>query len=581
MRLADFTDGVYLLDFEFHPARRHEGNRPVPVCLAVRQWLTGRTRRFWFDELQRMREAPFPVGEKALFVAFFASAELDCFHALGWAPPQNVLDLYVEFRCLTNGQRPAGGYGLLGALMHYRLPTIASDEKDSMRELILSGGPWSAEDQQSILDYCESDVVALDGLLTAMSPSIDLPRGLLRGRYMKAISCMQMNGTPIDTLTLRRLQAHWPELQDRLIAEIDQHYGVYEGRTFKADRWAEYLSKEGIPWPRLVDSSRLDLSDDTFRQMARVYPQVAAMRELRASLSEMRLLNLYVGDDGRNRCLLSPFSSKTGRNQPSNTKFIFGPAVWLRSLIQPQPGWGLAYVDWSQQEFGIAAALSGDPAMMEAYRTGDPYLAFAIQARAVPPGATKVSHEAEREQFKACVLAVQYGMGAESLAQRINQPEARARQLLELHRRTYPVFWRWSDGVVVEADLGGRLWSAFGWQLHTPAEINDRSLRNFPMQANGAEMMRIAAILMTEAGIRVCAPVHDAFLIEAPLDELDTVVNKASDLMREASRMVLGRFELRSDAKIVRYPERYSDKRGVAMWEATMKLLDEIEPLAA
>lgn len=580
MQISEFIDGVYLADFEFYPARRHEGNLPTPVCLVVREWPSGATRRFWSDELQRMQKAPFPVGEKALFVAFFASAELDCFHVLGWATPQNVLDLYTEFRCLTNGQRPAGGYGLLGALMHFGLPTINSDEKDSMRKLVLSGGPWSSEEQRSILDYCESDVFALDGLLTAISPSIDLPRGLLRGRYMKAVSCMQMNGTPIDALTLRRLIAHWPDLQDRIIAEIDQIYGVFEGRTFKADRWGGYLTKEGIPWPRL-ETGRLDLSDDTFRQMARVYPQVAAMRELRASLSEMRLLDLQVGDDARNRCLLSPFRSKTGRNQPSNTKFIFGPAVWLRSLIQPQPGWGLAYIDWCQQEFGIAAALSGDPAMKEAYRTGDPYLAFAIQAKAVPPDATKVSHEAEREQFKACVLAVQYGMGAASLAQRINQPEARARQLLELHHRTYPVFWRWSDGVVDQAVLGGRLWSAFGWQLHIQSEINDRSLRNFPMQANGADMMRIAAILMTESGIRVCAPVHDAFLIEAPLNALDTAVEQASSVMREASRLVLGSFELRSDAKVLRYPERYSDKRGVAMWGATMKLLDEIEPLVA
>jgi DNA polymerase I len=75
----------------------------------------------------------------------------------------------------------------------------------------------------------------------------------------------------------------------------------------------------------------------------------------------MRLSDLAVGSDGRNRTLLSAFRARTGRNQPSNTKFIFGPAVWLRGLIKPPPGHGIAYVDWSQQEFGIAAALSGDP----------------------------------------------------------------------------------------------------------------------------------------------------------------------------------------------------------------------------
>src|SRR5258707_14438989 len=99
-----------------------------------------------------------------------------------------------------------------------------------------------------------------------------------------------------------------------------------------------------------------------------------------------------VGADGRNRCLLSPFRSRTGRNQPSNTRFIFGPGSWMRGLIVPEPGWGVAYLDWEQQEFGIAAYLSGDPNMIAAYESGDPYLAFAKMAGAVPEWATKESH---------------------------------------------------------------------------------------------------------------------------------------------------------------------------------------------
>ncbi len=148
------------------------------------------------------------------------------------------------------------------------------------------------------------------------------------------------------------------------------------------------------------------------------------------------LHDIAVGDDGRNRCLLSPFRAKTSRNQPSNAKFIFGPASWIRHLIKPAGGMAVAYIDWSQQEFGIAAALSGDERMKIAYTSGDPYLAFAKQAGAVPQDATKKSHESEREKFKACVLATQYGMGELSLAQRIGQPPIVARQLLKLHRET-------------------------------------------------------------------------------------------------------------------------------------------------
>ena len=574
MAIPEFEKGIYLVDFEFHPAGGREGNPPVPVCMVAHEWQSGETKRYWRTELEQMTTSPFPSCEQALCVAYYASAEMDCFQALGWPPPVNVLDLFTEFRCLTNGGQVGYGNGLLGALLHFGLPSMGGETKDAMRDLILTAGPWNHMEESEIMDYCQSDVESLAHLLKAMESQIDWPRALLRGRYMKAVSNMQTNGIPIDVCTLGMLQAAWESIQDQLIADIDSDYGVFEGRTFKADRWNRYLISNGIPWPRL-DSGSLDLSDDTFQEISKTYPLVSPIRELRLALSQLRLASLQVGADGRNRCLLSPFSARTGRNQPSNSRFIFGPSVWLRCLILPEPGWGLAYVDWSQQEFGIAAALSGDLAMMEAYKTGDPYLAFAKQAGAVPQDATKQTHEDVREQFKACVLAVQYGMGEASLAARVNQPVARARQLLELHKRTYRQFWKWSDTVVDEAVLGGRLWTGFGWQIHVQGAINDRSLRNFPMQATGAEMMRIASILLTEAGIKVCAPIHDAFLIEAPLDELEAAVVQTQTLMAEASRIVLDGFELGSDIKVTRHPDRYVDKRGAVMWNRVMALLGQ------
>lgn len=575
-QLSEFTDGVLLVDFEFRPENGREGNPPEPVCMVVKDFLSGVTRRYWKDELESRTSSPFSVERDALFVAYFASAELDCFLKLGWPLSENVLDLFVEFRCLTNGTTPPNGAGLLGALLYFGLPTITAQHKDAMRDLVLRGGPWSQQEQQDILDYCETDVSALEQLLPAMLPTLDLPRALMRGRYMKAVSRMQATGTPIDVETLREVQSHWEQIQDALIAEIDANYGVYDGRSFRTKNWADYLQKEGIAWPRLPTGG-LELTDDTFKQMARIHPQVAPIRELRSALSEMRLSNITVGDDGRNRCLLSPFSSKTGRNQPSNSRFIFGLSVWLRGLIKPRDGYCLAYIDYSQQEFGIAAALSGDEKMMEAYRSGDPYLAFAIQAGAAPQGATKQTHKVEREQFKACVLAVQYGMGEISLAQRINQPVARARQLLTLHRQTYRSFWAWSDATQDEAILNGKLWTTFGWEIRVKGQVNARSLRNFPMQGNGAEMLRIACIFLTEAGIRVCAPVHDALLIELPVDELESGLAKAQGLMRLASRAVLGDFELGSDAKVVCYPDRYMDERGQVMWDTVMNLIQKIK----
>ena len=62
-----------------------------------------------------------------------------------------------------------------------------------------------------------------------------------------------------------------------------------------------------------------------------------------------------------------PFQAITGRNLPSASKFIFGPARWLRGFIKPPEGFGLAYLDFKAEEVAIAAAMSGDARLAEHY----------------------------------------------------------------------------------------------------------------------------------------------------------------------------------------------------------------------
>jgi hypothetical protein len=560
---------VWAVDSEFSAP---PGERPTVVCLVARELRSGRTLRLWQDDLRRRREPPYPTGPDVLFVAYLASAELGCHLALGWPLPARVLDLYVEFRNLTNGLDLPHGRSLLGALLRFNLDAMDATEKQAMRDLVQRGGPWTSVERKALLDYCESDVLALARLLPAMLPMIDLRRALLRGRFMWPVASMEHAGVPTDVQTLMHLRTNWETIQDRLIEQVDSRFNVFDGRTFKADRWERWLARNNIPWPRL-ESGRLALDDDTFREMARSHRDVALVRELRFSLSKLRLRDLAVGADGRNRCLLSPYGARSGRNTPSNSAYIFGPAVWLRGLIKPEPGRAVAYVDWEQQEFGIAAALSRDSAMLEAYRSGDPYLMFGKQAGRIPPDGTRMTHSVERELFKICTLAVQYGMGADSLAQRIGKPRAYARELLRLHRQTYPRFWAWSDGAECHAMLLNRLHTVFGWMIHVGPGANPRSLRNFPCQANGAEMLRLACCLMAERGIGLVAPIRDATLIEGPAETIADEVIRTKQAKAEASRAVLDGFELRTEAKIVRWPDRYMDARGREFWNRVMALL--------
>jgi hypothetical protein len=117
------------------------------------------------------------------------------------------------------------------------------------------------------------------------------------------------------------------------------------------------------------------------------------------------------------------------------------------------------------------------------------------------------------------------------------------------------------------------LHTVFGWRLHIDEQSKPRTLRNFPMQANGAEMLRLACCLATERGIEVCAPVHDAVLVCAPLDQLELAIAGMRSAMADASKVVLDGFELRTDASRVIYPDRYQDARGAVMWARVMKLI--------
>jgi len=567
---------IWCVDFEY---RADPGERFDVQCVVARELRSGQIIRRCRDELGAA--PPFSIGEDTLFVCFYAPAELGSFLSLGWPMPANILDLFVEFRHLTNGRPPPLGNGLLSALIYHGLDHIDAVEKREMRDLAMRGGPFSANERVGLLDYCESDVTALVNLLPAMAHKfrsrVDLGRALLRGAYMIPVAMMEHAGVPIDVEALELLREKLPTIQDQLLADIDADYDVYDGPHFNYEKFERFLARAGIPWPTL-ESGQLDVKDKTFRQMAKCFPIISPLRELRYMRKQLQLAKLLVGADGRNRAMLSPYGTKTGRNKPSSGGYIFGPAVWLRGLVKPEQGRAIAYIDWSQQEFGIAAALSGDQRMLAAYMSGDPYLAFAKQAGLVPLDATKKSHGPQRELCKQCVLGVQYGMEKYTLARRINQPPMVAEDLLRAHRETYRVFWKWSNGALDFATTRNFLPTVYDWRVHIGPDFNPRSLRNFPMQANGAEMMRLACCYGIKEGVEIVAPVHDALLIAAPLERLDADVATMQAAMAKASRTVLGGLELRSDAKIIRYPDRYMDEdRGAVMWNKVWSLIGREE----
>jgi DNA polymerase I len=311
--------------------------------------------------------------------------------------------------------------------------------------------------------------------------------------------------------------------------------------------------------------------------MAGRYPQIENLRELRYSISKLRLNDLHVGSDGRNRAILGAYGTKTGRNAPSNSKFVFGPAKWIRFLIAPPPGRALIHRDYCQQEVRIAAVLSGDAALLHACESGDVYLGIAQQLGFIREGMNTAELEAVRILFKTVVLGIQYGLGPRSLALRTGVSLFEACEILARLRARFHAFETYARSVVDHAGLRLEVSTPFGWRMRCPSGINPRTVRNFPIQSTAAEVLHVACILAERRGIEVVAPVHDAIMVETTLDQTEDVSIALDRVMRDAAAIVLRGYELPTDVQLVLVGNRFYEKRGKDMWETITRLTAKLE----
>jgi hypothetical protein len=187
---------IWLGDGEYYPGAglRNggvEGDPITPLCFVAYEMRSGRTVRLWQDQL-----GPFPpyrLDNEALICGYNLAAEFGFHIARGWGEPACALDAYIEFRHCTNdgslksGDREKCFYSLAGALRYFLEDEIDTARKDTARDRILQGPPFSNEEQREILTYCEDDVRALARLVPHLVPTIrSLPHALMRAKVQWA-----------------------------------------------------------------------------------------------------------------------------------------------------------------------------------------------------------------------------------------------------------------------------------------------------------------------------------------------------------------------------------------------------------
>jgi hypothetical protein len=587
---------VVVADFEYEV---RDGGLPVVLCLVAyildHHLNLVSVVRIWRGEFGS--RPPFPIDDDTLFVAYSAWAELTCFLVLGWRFPAHVFDLHTAYLSASNILLPHDPDEIARKKQSKKLPDACraygiegweNIEKGTMANDI-GEGRWQQYGRTGVLDYCEEDVKKSAELLRAMLRArnwmpIDPGRIIAWSEYSaKAVARIQARGMPIDMQLWNLVQENRLKVIDALRQRFDPSYyddePIYnEVGEWSGKRFAQFLIRRGIhEWPMLL-SGALQLDDDAFKIMSHI-PGIQELHALRDSMSVVARAKLPIGPDGRNRPSLFPFCTATGRN--AHSKSLFNAHAGMRSFMLFEDGIG-AYLDFRTQEIGIAAALSGDPQLIEDYRSGDVYHALALLCGLTDEPDPVIwkrnkTNADVRQRMKALQLAINYGMSVASLARGLGVHVLIAAEIIERHKRRYPQFWQWREGMRQAAMLDREIVSSYsGWRLRISTSPNERTLFNFPMQAGGADMLRDAVVRLCEAGIVPLMLVHDGILFEVKTNE---EIERAKAIMRMSGKLVCEGLEIGVDTdQLIEPGQRFRDKRPVAtqMWETIMRALREI-----
>jgi DNA polymerase I-like protein with 3'-5' exonuclease and polymerase domains len=232
---------------------------------------------------------------------------------------------------------------------------------------------------------------------------------------------------------------------------------------------------------------------------------------------------------------IRPFHTSTGRDTikgPSLTSISKKYWCWV---IKPQEGFTYLLLDYESQEPAICAAFANDRALMSAYQDGDLYNYISKHM---------TGSRLSRSNVKSLVLPYLYGMGQATYAKdsdcSVAEAEGRYQDLDKIF-------------IKVNRELDKRCTQSFSkrtvhsldWQAKITPLSNPLSVRNWPVQAAGADIMRRACRGLYNAGIDLRMTIHDAFLIRVPIEFKGILTERAVNIIQQASAQVLDGFSLK------------------------------------
>ncbi len=245
-------------------------------------------------------------------------------------------------------------------------------------------------------------------------------------------------------------------------------------------------------------------------------------------------LQKAIGPDGRIHTTFQMTVTDTGRLSSRDPNLQNIPVrrklgALIRRMFVAGPGNVLVDADYSQIELRLLAHISGDPAMEEAFLSGEDFHAVtASQVFGLPLG--EVTHEL-RSRAKAVNFGIVYGISAFSLAQDIGVPQAEAKLYIDTYLSKYHGVRAYMDATIARAKEQGYVSTLFGRRRALPElhssnfnlrSFGERVARNMPIQGTAADIIKLAMIRVHDRLARelpqakLLLQVHDELIVECP-----------------------------------------------------------------
>lgn len=416
--------------------------------------------------------------------------------------------------------------------------------------------PYAAEDADVTLRLHNRQFANIeqDEKLKSVYEEIEMP-------LVPVLSRIERTGVLIDDMKLSaqsvEIAARLEELEQKAYEIAEQEFNMNSPKQLQAI----LFEKMGLPVVKKTPSGTPSTNEEVLQELALDYPlpklilEYRGLAKLKSTYTD-KLPKMINPSTGRVHTSYHQAVTATGRLSSTDPNLQNIPirneeGRRIRQAFVAPAGYKILAVDYSQIELRIMAHLSGDQALLDAFRDGkDIHAATAAEIMGV--SIDQVSSE-QRRRAKAVNFGLIYGMSAFGLAKQLGIPRGEAQAYMDKYFERYPGVMQYMEDTRSAAADKGYVETIFGRRLHLPEiksrngmrrKAAERAAINAPMQGTAADIIKKAMLLVDQwiqeegnGRVKLLMQVHDELVFEVEESSLSEIESKVQKLMESAAEL--------------------------------------------